>query len=177
MRLDKHNALRLKSHDTGPTGNTASGRGHLESGIDHLWVDFPHVRALCDSRQYYALYVIVLDLLLYSEPLEKTRNERLEKIMLASDFSDLTGAPDLVIGLQERIQQLEEIKTAFQINEKYLDKQGWSDRIEVENRHRSEAQIDALTGLGNRRSFEEASRQSFADAQRDDRKLSLVGTT
>lgn len=74
----------------------------------------------------------MLDLLLYSEPLEKTRTERLEKIMLASDFSDLTGAPDLVIGLQERIRQLEEIKTVFQINEKYLDKQGWADRIEVE---------------------------------------------
>jgi hypothetical protein len=52
--------------------------------------------------------------------------------MLASDFSDLTGAPDLVIGLQERIRQLEEIKTVFQVNEKYLDKQGWNDRIEVE---------------------------------------------
>ncbi|CAN9476585.1 unnamed protein product [Alternaria alternata] len=78
------------------------------------------------------MYVIVLDLLLYHEPLEKTRNERLEKIMLASDFTDLAGAPNLVMGLQERIQQLEEIKTVFQVNEKYLDKQGWEDRIEVE---------------------------------------------
>jgi hypothetical protein len=133
MRYDKYNTLRLKYHDdvsAGQSGNT--GPAHLESRMDHLWVEFPHVRALCNSRQYYALYVIVLDLLLYSEPLEKTRTERLEKIMLASDFSDLTGAPDLVIGLQERIRQLEEIKTVFQINEKYLDKQGWADRIEVE---------------------------------------------
>lgn len=132
MRYDKYNTLRLKYNDDVSRGDSASAAENMESRIDHLWVDFPHVRALCNSRQYYAMYVIVLDLLLYSEPLEKTRNERLEKIMLASDFSDLSGAPVLVIGLQERIRQLEEIKTAFQINEKYLDKQGWNDRVEVE---------------------------------------------
>ncbi|KAF1849445.1 uncharacterized protein K460DRAFT_415813 [Cucurbitaria berberidis CBS 394.84] len=133
MRYDKHNTLRLKyNDDVSRADATSSAQDVEESRIDHLWVDFPHVRALCDSRQYYAMYVIVLDLLLYHEPLEKTRNERLEKIMLASDFTDLAGAPDLVMGLQERIRQLEEIKTVFQINEKYLDKQGWEDRVEVE---------------------------------------------
>ncbi|KAJ8608323.1 hypothetical protein MRB53_039745 [Persea americana] len=67
-----------------------------------------------------------------SEPLEKTRNERLEKIMLASDFSDLRGAPELVMMLQSRIRQLEEIKTHFHIHEKYLDRQGWQDRVHME---------------------------------------------
>ncbi|KAF1967238.1 hypothetical protein BU23DRAFT_301496 [Bimuria novae-zelandiae CBS 107.79] len=132
MRLDKYNALRLKYNDDVSGGDSASRRKSMESRIDHVWVDFPHVRALCNSRQYYAMYIIVIDLLLYNEPLEKTRNERLEKIMLASDFSNLSGAPDLVIGLQERIRQLEEIKSVFQINEKFLDKKGWNDRIEVE---------------------------------------------
>lgn len=132
MRYDKYNTLRLKYNDDVSRADAASTAHNTESRIDHLWVDFPHVRALCDSRQYYGMYVIVLDLLLYREPLEKTRNERLEKIMLASDFSDLAGAPALVMGLQERIRQLEEIKTVFQINERYLDKQGWEDRIEVE---------------------------------------------
>jgi hypothetical protein len=134
LRYDKYNTLRLKYHDNVSSGDAKASPSpdNIASRMDHVWVDFPHVRVLCNSRQYYAMYVIVLDLLLYSEPLEKTRTERLEKIMLASDFSDLTGAPDLVIGLQERIRQLEEIKTVFQVNEKYLDKQGWSDRIEVE---------------------------------------------
>ncbi|KAK7188087.1 hypothetical protein DPSP01_001628 [Paraphaeosphaeria sporulosa] len=132
MRLDKYNPLRLKYNDDVSGGDSASRRKSMESRIDHIWVDFPHIRALCNSRQYYAMYIIVIDLLLYNEPLEKTRNERLEKIMLASDFSNLSGAPDLVIGLQERIRQLEEIKSVFQINEKFLDKKGWSDRIEVE---------------------------------------------
>ncbi|KAI9691998.1 MAG: hypothetical protein M1820_009616 [Bogoriella megaspora] len=135
LRYDKYNTLRLKYNDD-VTGTAEPGQGSEaespEHRMDHLWIDFPHLRAICDSAQYYAMYVIVMDLLMYSEPLEKTRSERLEKIMLASDFSDLTGAPELVIMLQERIRQLEEIKMHFQINEKYLDKRGWLDRISID---------------------------------------------
>lgn len=134
LRYDKYNTLRLKYNDdvSGEDDAHATGPDNAESRIDHLWVEFPHVRAVCDSMQYYAMYIIVLDLLLYSEPLERQRSEKLEKIMLASDFSDLNGAPELVISLQERIHQLEEIKTRFQIHEQYLDREGWKNRIELE---------------------------------------------
>ncbi|KAF4962274.1 hypothetical protein F66182_18192, partial [Fusarium sp. NRRL 66182] len=82
--------------------------------------------------EYYSIYIIVLDLLLYNEPLEKVRSEKLEKIMFASDFSDLRGAPETVFRLQERIRQLEEIKEYFQVQAHRLDTQGWQDRISVE---------------------------------------------
>ncbi|KAF4120369.1 RNA pol II promoter Fmp27 protein domain [Geosmithia morbida] len=111
---------------SGPTATTNENR------MDNLWVEFPQVRALCNSSQYYAMYVIVLDLLMYSEPLEKTRTERLEKIMLASDFSDLSGAPATIHRLQERIRQMGDIKTHFQVYSKYLDKRGWEDRLSLE---------------------------------------------
>lgn len=134
LRYDKYNTLRLKYNDE--IIKAEAGQSHLlddaESRIDHLWVEFPHIRAICDSTQYYAMYIIVLDLLLYSEPIEKIRSERLEKIMLAADFSDLTGAPEMVISLQERIRRLEEIKAHFQIHAKELDRQGWQDRLSIE---------------------------------------------
>jgi hypothetical protein len=133
LRYDKYNTLRLKFND-----EIDSGKGQrrapadVETRIDHLWVEFPQVRAICDSAQYYTMYVIVIDLLLYNEPLEKVRSERLERIMLASDFSDLRGAPEMVTSLQGRIRQLEEIKMHFQIHAKYLDRQGWQDRLSIE---------------------------------------------
>lgn len=134
LRYEKYNTLRLKFNDEINSGK--SSRPHTpesaENRIDHLWVDFPHIRAICDSTQYYTMYVIVIDLLLYTEPLEKIRSEKLEKIMLASDFSDLSGAPEMVTSLQGRIRQLEEIKTHFQIHAKYLDRQGWQDRLSIE---------------------------------------------
>ena len=135
LRYDKYNTLRLKYNDEVSTGK-AGGRHRpedTESRIDHLWVDFPRIRAVCDSSQYYTMYLIVLDLLLYNEPREKVRSERLEKIMLASDFSDLSGAAPMVVSLQARIRQMEEIKTYFQIHAKYLDRQGWEDRLAIEH--------------------------------------------
>jgi hypothetical protein len=99
LRYDKFNTLRLKYNDeVSGGGNHPTSPHNIESRMDHLWVEFPQIRALCNSSQYYAMYIIVLDLLMYSEPLEKTRNERLEKIMLASDFSDLRGAPERLGG-------------------------------------------------------------------------------
>ncbi|CAF9934711.1 MAG: hypothetical protein ALECFALPRED_006070 [Alectoria fallacina] len=135
LRYDKYNTLRLKYNDEVSSGKKGQKNKPetMESRIDHLWVDFPHIRAICDSVEYFTMYVIVFDLLLYNEPLEKVRSEKLERIMLASDFSDLSGAPKMVSSLQARIRQLEEIKTQFQINAKYLDKQGWEDRMAIEH--------------------------------------------
>ena len=134
LRYDKFNTLRLKYNDEVNTneGPDSALQDSSESRTDNLWVEFPQAHALCNSSQYYAIYVIVIDLLMYSEPLGKTRNERLEKIMLASDFSDLRGVPEMVIKLQERVRQLEEIKTHFQIHSRQLDKKGWNDRLVLE---------------------------------------------
>ena len=134
LQYDKYNPLRLKYNEEVGGSKTEHVKKSLgaESRMDQLWVDFPRIRASCDSVQYYSMYIIVLDLLLYSEPLEKTRSERLEKIMLASDFSDLRGTPEMAERLQDRIRQLEELKLHFQVNAKYLDKQGWEDRVNLE---------------------------------------------
>ncbi|KAG5980344.1 hypothetical protein E4U55_004122 [Claviceps digitariae] len=149
LRYDKYNTLRLKYNDevngsddgddVGDGGDAVDGGEedgesieNTESRSDNIWVEFPQARALCNSSQYYAMYVIVLDLLMYSEPLEKTRTERLEKIILASDFSDLSGTPRMVQKLQERFRQLEEIKSHFQVYSNYLDHKGWEDRLALE---------------------------------------------
>ncbi|KAL6695040.1 mitochondrial protein from FMP27 domain-containing protein [Trichoderma pleuroticola] len=133
LRYDKYNNLRLKYNDeVGGENTDETTEEPTEKRVDNLWVEFPQARALCNSSQYYAVYVIVLDLLMYSEPLEKTRNERLEKIILGSDFSDLSGIPEMVMKLQDRIRQMEEIKSHFQIYSLHLDKKGWEDRLALE---------------------------------------------
>ncbi|KXJ94366.1 mitochondrial protein from FMP27-domain-containing protein [Microdochium bolleyi] len=133
LRYDKYNNLRLKYNDEVNTETTgASAAASMESRTDNLSVVFPRIRALCNSSQYFALYVMVLDLLMYSEPLEKSRSERLEKIMLASDFSDMRGTPEMVVRLQERIRVLEEIKGRFQLHSHNIDKKVWEERMILE---------------------------------------------
>ncbi|KAI5307209.1 hypothetical protein KEM56_002773 [Ascosphaera pollenicola] len=137
LRYDKYNTLRLKYNDslasTDEDQTSAEIFNSLRNRIDRIQVDFPHVRAICDSTQYYSMYIIVLDLLMYNEPLEKVRNEKLEKIMLASDFSDLRGAPEMVEKLQQRVQQIEDLKRMFQVQSNALDPQGWKDRVALES--------------------------------------------
>ncbi|KAK5015341.1 Protein SABRE, partial [Cryomyces antarcticus] len=67
LRYDKYNALRLKYNDdiSGGDSSRTHSQENTEDRIDHLWVEFPEVKAICDSSQYYAMYIIVLDLLLY----------------------------------------------------------------------------------------------------------------
>ena len=132
LKYDKHNSLRLKYATDSRNEESGNRPAEIESRLDQISAHFPVLRAECDSVQYYALYLIVLDLLLYNEPLEKSRSERLEKIMLASDFSDLRGAPELITSLQNRIRSLEELKIHFQLNAPLLDRKGWEGRLAIE---------------------------------------------
>ncbi|RKF62117.1 UPF0648 protein C3H5.09c [Erysiphe neolycopersici] len=131
LRYDKYNTLRLEYNDGISSENSSEHKLNLneKNRMDRVWVEFPKVHAICNSAQYYAMYIIVMDLLMYSEPQEKTRNELLEKIILASDFSDLRGVPEMIMKLQERIQQLEEIRTYFLINLNLLDEKDWEDKL------------------------------------------------
>ncbi|POS87663.1 hypothetical protein EPUL_002910 [Erysiphe pulchra] len=131
LRYDKFNTLRLEYNDEVSSENNSEHKLDLKAKnrMDRVWVEFPKVHAICNSAQYYAMYIIVMDLLMYSEPLEKTRNELLEKIILASDFSDLRGVPEMIKKLQERIQQLEEIRTYFFIILNSLDEKDWEDKL------------------------------------------------
>jgi len=133
LRYDKHNPLRLKLNDRVQddifkTGELSS-LTPMDRRVDDISVHFPRIVVTADSAQYYALYLIVTDLLIYSEPLAKRQNVELEKIMLASDFSDLSGSPEMVKSLQERIRQLEEIDLQFRVNSYSLDEEGCKDQI------------------------------------------------
>jgi Golgi-body localisation protein domain len=133
LRYDKHNPLRLKFNDRVQDNIFRSAElsslSPLDRRVDDISVHFPRVVVNADSAQYYALYLIVTDLLIYSEPLVKRQNVELEKIMLASDFSDLTGSPEMVRSLQDRIRQLEEIDLQFRVNSTSLDVDGCNDQV------------------------------------------------
>ena len=133
LRYDKHNPLRLKLSDRGQEEifqtSELTSLTPLNRRVDDISVHFPRVVVTADSSQYYSLYIIVTDLLIYSEPLAKRQNVELDKIMLASDFSDLTGSPEMVKSLQERIRQLEEIDLQFRVNSNNLDQEGCKDQV------------------------------------------------
>ncbi|BFZ54128.1 Protein SABRE [Savitreella phatthalungensis] len=112
----KHNQLRIKGNKTRihKDHNKIGKQAEVEL-MDSISVFFPQMQMSANSQQYYAMLTIAMDLLMYSEPLQKERNERMEKILLAADFSDLSGAPEMVISLQHRIRQMEESKVQMRL--------------------------------------------------------------
>ncbi|KAK9469961.1 golgi-body localization protein domain-containing protein [Dipodascopsis tothii] len=132
LTYDKHNSLRLKYADK--VAHWGGGeRGGDEHRLDTLSVDFRKIVAACDSAQYFTLYIIIMDLLMYAEPQQKRRNERLEKILLATDFSNLRGAAEMIERLQLEIRQIQEIQHEFLIYWPELDERGWEDNVALTN--------------------------------------------
>lgn len=120
----KHNQLRIKANNEISKSARRLGRTESSERTDSISIYFPQVSLAANSAQYYAILTIAMDLLMYSEPLQKERNEQIEKILLAADFSDLTGAPEMVVSLQHRIRQMEECKTQMRL---YASRTGsWS---------------------------------------------------
>ena len=137
MRYDKHNHLRLQIHsDTEHNMATGleedAGPGMRDGQIDNISVSFPRFIVTVDSAQYFALYMIIMDLLIYSEPLRKEQEVQLESIMLMADFTDLSGAPSSFANLQKRIRELEFIAEQFKLNADDLDVAGYEDIIAID---------------------------------------------
>lgn len=144
LRYDKPNSLRvqklLSRDETASTNSSEEAFGsHVVQGekyrANRITVDFPKVVAACDSSQYFAVYTIALDLLVYSEPTRQQYTERLEEIMLATDFTDLNKAVDRIKQLRTDIHQLEEVRQDFNLRSGDLGDRGESDRTLVETEY------------------------------------------
>ncbi|KAG4301807.1 hypothetical protein PCK1_001783 [Pneumocystis canis] len=119
FKFIKNNRLRLKKNDK-LNYNEMNLYGDLkiessEQYVNSIFVDFPKIVFTANSSQYYIIFLITTDLLIYIEPAQKERSERLERLMLAADFSDLTGTAEMVINLQEKIRSLEEARTQHRL--------------------------------------------------------------
>lgn len=128
----KHNNLRIKKNEHMGSGTLSPNE--VEDRTDSITVHFPKFNLSANSEQYYALFTIAMDLLLYSEPLQKERNEQIEKILLTADFSDLSGAPEMVSLLQQRIRKLNDFKAQFKLHAQRNDPQCVKDEWNVERK-------------------------------------------
>lgn len=140
LRYDKPNSLRVQSGEQVDslknqcTTKDIRGENHRQNRIS---VNFPKVVASCDSQQYFTTYTVVMDLLIYTEPEIKTRTERLDKVLLATDFSNLGSASKRIIKLQNDVRGLRELETEFVIHSSTLTDGAVDDlrNVEVEQQH------------------------------------------
>ncbi|KAJ3064932.1 hypothetical protein HDU98_011668 [Podochytrium sp. JEL0797] len=73
---------------------------------DCYTVDFPDFRTEVNSKQFFYVFDIVQNLLMYHDPASGERSKRLRKMMLALEqMTDLTVVLDSVLVLQDKIRQ------------------------------------------------------------------------
>lgn len=138
-RYDRPNALHVihnASEEQSETNFSSSLVRCEKYRHNRVCVDFPKVVATCDSDQYFAIYTIVVDLLIYSEPTKKQTSERLDRVLLTTNFSDLDKAVDRLNRLQRDLRSLYELRDQFYINQDQLDDNALHDllRIDVESK-------------------------------------------
>lgn len=134
LRYDKPNSLRVQSATA--TGGfdkcTAALVRDKNNRQNRMSINFPKVVGSTDSNQFYAAFTVVMDLLLYTEPMQKERSERMEKVLLATDFTNLQGASQRVVQLQNTVRKFDELKSEFMVRLSELNHESIVDLVRVE---------------------------------------------
>ncbi|KZT62125.1 hypothetical protein CALCODRAFT_277895 [Calocera cornea HHB12733] len=113
LHYDKFNQLRLRKRMRTASVDSLSRRNeHLKLNMDRLVVGIPSFSVSADARNYAAIYNVVTDLLLYRDPAQKARSQKLETFLYSYDFTDLFSAAEVVSGMQKRMRYLAEVEKA-----------------------------------------------------------------
>lgn len=125
IRYDKFNQLRMSAN-----GQSSDNLGlhldsnHFQMGTDRVSVEFEKFSASANPDHFGAIYNVVTDLLLYSDPLQKSRSKKLEELVYTRDFSDLIRAIDAISSIQERLRSLQHLGQQYQVHLDELDEDG-----------------------------------------------------
>ncbi|KAK4056456.1 Protein SABRE [Microbotryomycetes sp. JL221] len=129
LRYDKFNELRLRAKPDGNDGSSKIQDGpqfsHINTGTDRISVECDKFSVSANPDHFKAIYNVVTDLILYSDPAQKSRNSKVEAMVFTHDFSNLLGTLGMIRDLQYRIRAQTELQTQYQAHMDELDDEGW----------------------------------------------------
>ncbi len=152
LRYDKPSPIYIENFKHSSEGNDIDYKCNdvINSRTYHanqMTVDFPKVVITCDSKQYYTLYFIVLDLLMYSDPQHKLKQDQLKRLVLATDFRDLEGTDIKVKSIQSQIRILNDLSNCLYSGMLSLKDQKYRMEIEAEKQRLSLEIFFMLKGI------------------------------
>ncbi|RLV96487.1 Protein FMP27 mitochondrial [Spathaspora sp. JA1] len=106
-----------------------------------LRIDAPSVVVTSTSSQYFTLYVIVLSLLFYSEPMSKALRHKLEKLKFSIDFQDLGSLNDRLIQMQRYYNMLNMLSHNYNFRQHELSNEDLNNYFSI-NLEKSEVSSD-----------------------------------
>lgn len=104
LRYDKHNRLRLLSDVKRQHKHSMSYA--LRSTLDRLSVECERFSVSAVPKHYAAIYDVVTNLILYTDPAQKARLQRVERVVLSKDFSNRQEVAMNVQSQQEELRRI-----------------------------------------------------------------------
>ncbi|ODV88831.1 hypothetical protein CANCADRAFT_32288 [Tortispora caseinolytica NRRL Y-17796] len=106
IRYDRRNPLRIGKDDISIRDEDGYSVSAVDEMPDVIAGYFNDATFTCDSEQYATCFVTLTDLFMYSEPINANDHDRVAKLVLQSDFTNVKGVSDLVKKLQSNIRDL-----------------------------------------------------------------------
>ncbi|GAA5897882.1 hypothetical protein JCM6882_005104 [Rhodosporidiobolus microsporus] len=147
FRYDKFNQLRLSSkrslgdHGLGPTSTLES---HFHTATDRMSIECEKFSLSANPAHFAAIYNVVTDLILYSDPGRKSRSTKLEALVFTRDFSNLNSVIETVLTLQQRLRALSALAQEYHVHLDELDDEG---RVELAVVRADYVRLSAELGL------------------------------
>ncbi|KAG8742575.1 hypothetical protein FRC10_001240 [Ceratobasidium sp. 414] len=124
LQYDKFNRLRLRNKVTSDTVISSGEQNsndhlqmqnlHTHRGFqDRVILHVDHLAMSSNSQNFAAIYNIVSDLILYTDPDQRERNRQLQMYMYSYDFRDFMTSARVVSQLQQRLRTLLETETQY----------------------------------------------------------------
>lgn len=107
ITYDQVKALGSKIDQIEGNPDTSSRVDDEENGDDNVnrfRVDCPDLTIHCTSKQYFTLYVTLLSLLLYSEPMSVHLRDKLSKLKFSINFQDFSAMHGHLLGLRRYLE-------------------------------------------------------------------------
>lgn len=96
-----------------------------------LQVDAPSLVLTSTSSQYFTLYVIVISLLFYSEPMSKFIKDKLEKMKFSMDFENLEAMSAKIKQMQAYYHVLRQMTTNYSFRDEHLKNEDLNDYLQI----------------------------------------------
>lgn len=108
IHYDKFNHLRLRNNlsalDSTHTKSTAILHDHLQNQADLIKVHVPRLTVIANDSNFQTISHVVTRLLLFSDPVHKTRLEKLRTMLFMYDFTDIESAATVIGDVQARLR-------------------------------------------------------------------------
>ncbi|KAH7344029.1 golgi-body localization protein domain-containing protein [Rhizoctonia solani] len=120
IQYDKFNRLRLrnKTSATDISAEESDINNHLQAQNDRIILNVDQLAVSANAQNFAAIYNIVSDLLLYTDPDQRERNSQLQTFMYSYDFKDFMASASVVSDLQQRLRTLLDNEAQFSLSTK-----------------------------------------------------------